>query len=80
MTDGEQKELIALITLLRGQGVTKYRHEGTEIELAPMPSDKPVADLGELDANCNCGHASTEHQNGLCLIGCPVEQCAPEAT
>lgn len=73
------EKLGALIDLLRSKGVRVYRasETTTELELEPTvvehraEKQQPDPDL------CSCGHLSHEHQDGLCLMGCDADACAP---
>lgn len=49
---------------------------------SPVLPDKPTTKDDEKDEApddvCRCGHDHAQHTNGLCLVGCDVEKCAPE--
>lgn len=83
-------ELSALLDLLKAKGVSRAHVvmpgtlgtvDVTFRDLGPPPIATPIAETeaphGD-SGTCRCGHSLTEHTNGLCLIGCDVEQCAPE--
>lgn len=51
---------------------------GAALEVPPLTAET-ATEAPQADADtCRCGHPLTEHTNGLCLVGCDVEHCAPE--
>lgn len=75
------KDLAALVDMLRGKGVRVFHGEldGKPIVLELGPALIPDAPPGRAEPDpekCRCGHGFHQHQSGLCLIGCEVEQCA----
>jgi hypothetical protein len=67
-------------------GGIQREHVIEMVHESPVMSVKDQAEqlrsmLGaEIEEKCKCGHPFFAHMNGLCVNGCSVEQCAPEAT
>ena len=77
-------DLEAAVAMLRRQNVAKYTDiagGGFTVEFWPQAVDVgPVEKSQAQDTKCACGHASYEHNAGLCILGCSPEKCAPEAS
>lgn len=72
------REVSDLADMLRAKGVTNFEGGGIKLEFgAPVDTTphKEAAPAVDLDL-CKCGHASYQHVNGLCIVGCTVETCA----
>jgi ribulose-5-phosphate 4-epimerase/fuculose-1-phosphate aldolase len=73
-----ETQLASLCDILRAKGVTEFTVGNVSVKLGSMPDNTPG--IAETDMRCNCGHEDYQHgPQGECLIGCPIEKCAPEA-
>lgn len=74
-------ELTACVDMLRARGVSKYTDVaggGFIVEFFPPQPDVKGEPIAKHDERCACGHASYEHNAGLCILGCDPTKCAPE--
>ena len=84
MTLDEITTLGRLAAELRANGVLKFSatdpatNEVLMLELAPPQPAELMLEAPQLDTKCKCGHASYEHNAGLCILGCDPTKCAPE--
>jgi hypothetical protein len=86
----EHGNLERFLKILRGAGVAKFRGglfvegwmERWDVDVSFFPSEPPAPPVdksAEVDPElCRCHHPKFQHEAGLCLMGCDVEQCAPE--
>ena len=65
-----------LLTLLKKHGVRHFELGSLKVDFAPVEAAAEPQPIPE-DLNCKCGHATHQHNNGFCLIGCEPEKCAP---
>lgn len=75
-------ELAAAVDMLRARGVKNYGDiagGGFTIEFFPAPVDMKPEPASKDESKCHCGHATFEHNAGLCILGCDPTRCAPEA-
>jgi len=69
---------------LRDAGVKSFTRgsDGTySVEFFPAEPTAPPVDKTPAEPDpelCRCHHPKFQHEAGLCLMGCDVEQCAPE--
>lgn len=74
-------ELTACMDMLRARGVSKYTDiagGGFVVEFFP-PQPPELKDAAPaVETKCKCGHATYEHNAGLCILGCDPTKCAPE--
>jgi hypothetical protein len=80
--------LDAFLAVMRKHGAIRFKTalDGSPLEVifgesvtrdtTPLfPSAKDINNVDEASV-CKCGHHDTEHAgDGVCLRGCPVEQC-----
>lgn len=82
-------ELEKLIPFLRRHGVAHFESGDVTLKFEAMPAKgagpmttKELEALGAAeDDRCKCGHATFQHTNGLCVVGCSLDVCVgDEAT
>lgn len=74
-------EVTAAVDMLRTRGVKSYLDVaggGFSVEFFPPVVDVKAEPARPDESKCACGHASHEHNAGLCLLGCEPLKCSPE--
>lgn len=92
MSNAVHADTLALVDAMKSRGVRAFHVGDVRVEFvsepskleaasspAPAPAPAPAADR----THCACGHALTDHQNGMCVAiggGCDSEACEDKET